>query len=108
MNKIEKAKKCNGIIRKLDELGRVVVPIEMRKELNISEGQKLNVFIRGKNIVLRINTEQEDGMLATIDELGRILIFNKIREKANIEVGQEVNIYTGENEIILQKRLILQ
>lgn len=91
------------ITRKIDELGRIVIPIEIRKKLKIIEGQKLNIFIRNKNIILGMNTEQENGILATIDDLGRVLIFAKIREKAKIEAGQELNIYSGDNEIILQK-----
>ncbi len=94
----------NVIVKhKMDKLGRVVIPKEIRKQFNIVEGQKLNIFIRNKNVILGIDTSQENGILGTIDELGRILIFCQIREKANIEVGQALNVYTGDNEIILQK-----
>ena len=93
------------ITRKVDELGRVVIPVDIRKELKIIEGQKLNVFIRNKNIVLGIDTNQDNGVLATIDELGRILIFSKIRQKANVQVGERLNIYTEKDEIILQKQV---
>lgn len=93
------------ITRKLDELGRIVVPIEIRKKLGICEGQKLNIFIRNKNIIIGLDTKQENGVLATIDELGRILIFYQIRQKANVKAGQELNIYTENDEIILQKKV---
>ena len=73
-------------------MGRIVIPKEIRKH-----------FIKDKNIVLGLDTSQENGILGTVDELGRILIFFQIREKANIEVGEELNIYTRNKEIILQK-----
>ena len=94
----------NAIIKhKIDKLGRIVIPKEIRKQFNIVTGQKLNIFIKNKNIVLGIDTSQENGILGTVDELGRILIFFQIREKANIEMGEELNIYTRNKEIILQK-----
>ena len=47
--------KSTGIIRKLDELGRIVLPSELRKNLKISEGTKLEIFTRGEEIVLKIS-----------------------------------------------------
>lgn len=93
------------ITRKIDELGRIAIPIEIRKELKITEGQKLSIFIKDKNIVLGIDTEQKNGILATVDELGRILIFRGIREKVELEPEQKLNIYADNNEIILQKQV---
>ena len=36
---------CKGIVRRVDELGRIVLPREMRKSLNIREGTKLEIGI---------------------------------------------------------------
>ena len=36
---------CKGIVRRVDELGRIVLPREMRKTLNIREGSKLEIGI---------------------------------------------------------------
>ena len=36
---------CKGIVRRVDELGRIVLPREMRKSLNIKEGTKLEIGI---------------------------------------------------------------
>ncbi|MBE7076355.1 MAG: AbrB/MazE/SpoVT family DNA-binding domain-containing protein [Clostridiales bacterium] len=36
---------CKGIVRRVDELGRIVLPREMRKSLNIKEGSKLEIGI---------------------------------------------------------------
>ena len=45
--------KATGIVRKVDELGRVVLPIELRRTLGISEKDALEIFIDGERIVLK-------------------------------------------------------
>ena len=45
--------KSTGIIRKVDELGRIVIPIELRRTLDIAERDELEIFMDGDNIVLR-------------------------------------------------------
>ena len=45
--------KATGIIRRVDDLGRVVIPKSVRKELNIKDGEPMELFIDGKNIVIR-------------------------------------------------------
>ena len=45
--------KSTGIIRKVDELGRVVIPIELRNKLHIVERDPIEIFVDGSSIVLR-------------------------------------------------------
>ncbi|WP_316277885.1 AbrB/MazE/SpoVT family DNA-binding domain-containing protein [Bacillus cereus] len=45
--------KNTGISRKVDELGRVVIPVELRRTLGIAEGTALGFHVEGENIVLR-------------------------------------------------------
>ena len=45
--------KATGIVRKLDELGRIVIPIEIRHTLNLNERDPVEIFVDGRNIVLR-------------------------------------------------------
>ncbi|MCL6446496.1 MAG: AbrB/MazE/SpoVT family DNA-binding domain-containing protein [Alicyclobacillus sp.] len=45
--------KATGIYRKVDELGRVVLPIELRKTMGIGVGDSLEVFVDGHRIVLQ-------------------------------------------------------
>lgn len=45
--------KSSGIVRKVDELGRIVLPVEMRRLLNISEKDALEIFIQDDSIVVR-------------------------------------------------------
>ncbi len=44
--------KSTGIVRKLDELGRIVIPIELRRSLKINEKDPLEIFIENDNIIL--------------------------------------------------------
>ncbi|MDF2892522.1 MAG: transcriptional regulator, AbrB family [Clostridia bacterium] len=45
--------KSTGIVRKVDELGRVVIPIELRRTLNIEIKDGMEIFVDGANIILR-------------------------------------------------------
>lgn len=45
--------KSTGIVRKVDELGRIVLPIELRRTLDINEKDSLEIFVEGSNIILR-------------------------------------------------------
>lgn len=45
--------KSTGIVRKVDELGRVVLPIELRRTLEIAEKDALEIYVDGNSIVLR-------------------------------------------------------
>jgi transcriptional pleiotropic regulator of transition state genes len=45
--------KATGIIRKVDELGRIVLPIEIRRTLDISVRDELEIFMDNDQIVLQ-------------------------------------------------------
>ena len=45
--------KSTGIVRKVDELGRIVLPIELRRTLNVSERDMMEIFVDGSSIVLK-------------------------------------------------------
>ncbi|HKM43491.1 MAG TPA: AbrB/MazE/SpoVT family DNA-binding domain-containing protein [Limnochordia bacterium] len=45
--------KSTGIIRKVDDLGRIVLPIELRRSLGIGERDPLEIFVQDDLIVLR-------------------------------------------------------
>lgn len=45
--------KATGIVRKIDELGRVVLPIELRRTLNLEVRDPVEIFMEGDAIVLR-------------------------------------------------------
>ncbi len=45
--------KDTGIVRKLDELGRITLPIELRRLLDIGERDSLEIFIEEDRIILK-------------------------------------------------------
>ena len=45
--------KSTGIVRKVDELGRIVLPIELRRTLNIAERDALEIYVDGASVVLK-------------------------------------------------------
>ena len=45
--------KSTGIVRKLDNLGRVVIPIELRKTFDIAINDTLEIFTEGDKIILK-------------------------------------------------------
>ncbi len=44
--------KSTGIVRKVDELGRIVIPIELRRTLDIAEKDSLEIYVEGERIIL--------------------------------------------------------
>ena len=49
--------KSTGIVRKVDELGRVVIPVELRRSMNINIKDPLEIFVDGEMIILKKHSE---------------------------------------------------
>ena len=45
--------KSTGIVRRMDDLGRVVIPIELRRTLDIAEKDPLEIYVDGNMIILK-------------------------------------------------------
>jgi AbrB family transcriptional regulator (stage V sporulation protein T) len=45
--------KATGVVRRIDDLGRIVIPKEIRRNLRIRDGESLEIFVDGDNIVLK-------------------------------------------------------
>ncbi|MDP4143213.1 MAG: AbrB/MazE/SpoVT family DNA-binding domain-containing protein [Bacillota bacterium] len=45
--------KSTGIVRRVDELGRIVIPKELRRTFNIEEKDALEIFVDGEHIILK-------------------------------------------------------
>lgn len=88
--------KLIGIQRKLDELGRIVLPVEIRKTLNITEGDKISISMSGGKIILEKFEEYDFFTGSTrdlIDFKGK-----KISRKTIIELIKIANITNDEIE----------
>ena len=88
--------KSTGIVRKVDELGRVVIPIELRRTLGIAEKDALEIYVDDDRIVLKkykpnmtcqVTGEVSDDNLSIGD--GKIILS---REGAE-QILQELNDY---------------
>ncbi|WP_069998948.1 AbrB/MazE/SpoVT family DNA-binding domain-containing protein [Cellulosilyticum sp. I15G10I2] len=78
--------KSTGVVRKVDELGRVVLPIELRRNLDINEKDALEIFVDEDRIILKkyepadiFNGSMED----LIDYKGK-----KISKKTILEIAR--------------------
>ena len=45
--------KSTGIVRKVDELGRIVLPVELRRTLDISERDELEIYLDDDRVVMK-------------------------------------------------------
>ena len=77
--------KSTGMVRKLDELGRVVIPIEIRNKLRIAEKDPIEIYVSGSTIVLK--KVEEDcvfcGSNKGVVEFKEKLICNKCAKQVN-------------------------
>lgn len=66
--------KDTGIVRMVDNLGRIVLPMELRRQLEIGEKDPLEIFVDGSDIILR-----KHGMRCTLcgeNDANQLLNFN--------------------------------
>ena len=61
--------KSTGVVRRIDDLGRIVLPKEIRKTLRIREGEALEIYTNGDEIVLKKFT-----LSSTLKEISQDLI----------------------------------
>ena len=77
--------KATGIVRKVDELGRIVLPSELRKTMHVSVGDSFELFTNDNTVVLK---KYEPGCILTgsMDDLveyqGRKISTQAIKELA--------------------------
>ncbi|TCT11679.1 AbrB family transcriptional regulator [Natranaerovirga pectinivora] len=84
--------KSTGIVRKLDELGRITLPIELRRNLHVNEKDPLEIFVDDDKIILK-KYEPCDiftgGMNDLIDYYGKKISKTSIVEMAKL-AGLEI------------------
>lgn len=79
--------KSTGIVRKLDELGRITLPIELRRNLNVNERDPLEIFVDDDKIILT-KYNPSDVFTGSMDELveycGKKVSKESIKELAKL------------------------
>lgn len=73
--------KSTGIVRRVDELGRVVLPKELRRTLGIDNGDPMEIFMDGDKIVLR---KYVPGCMFTGEDKDLISFRGKLISKSTI------------------------
>jgi len=90
--------KITGIIRRVDDLGRILLPKEVRRELNISEGTQMEMFISEQEIVLK-KYYPENKLLDMSNG------FIEAVEDMSIDLGPETTGYVRQHVREIQKLL---
>lgn len=78
---------CTGIVRKLDVLGRITLPSEIRKQFNLDTSDALEIFVDDKYILLKKYQPADifsGSMEDLIDYHGRKVSKNSILEMAKL------------------------
>ena len=92
---------CSGIIRKVDELGRIVIPVEVRRILNIKEGEIIEFNIDNENIILKKKSPVES-YINLICEVGNNIDLNS---DSDYMITDREKIITSSNNIFVNKKL---
>jgi len=61
--------KSTGIVRRIDDLGRIVIPKEVRRTLDIAVGDPIEIYLEGDRIILRKYENDVDSPRALIREV---------------------------------------
>ena len=73
--------KTTGIIRRIDDLGRIVIPKELRKSLRIKNGDSLEIFVDKEDIVLKNYYPMEsieEAAMKYVDSFNQVIKHNVI------------------------------
>ena len=65
--------KCKGIVRRIDDLGRVVIPKEIRRTLKIREGDPFVISVTENGVLFEkydVNAEIKGSLEKVIDDFG--------------------------------------
>ena len=78
--------KSTGIVRKVDELGRIVLPIELRRTMDIAEKDAIEIYVDGKRV-------QKHKMQAEIDDTDFTRYTYTIEKAFKVKEGQYIEVY---------------
>ena len=100
--------KETGILRRIDELGRIVVPKEIRKKLKIREGDNLDIFVSEDNVILRKYSPLNDLetiltiLLAALKKINNVVIVVTDLSKVIASTKNEINNDEPISEVLVQ------
>lgn len=91
--------KSTGIVRKVDELGRVVIPVELRRTLDVHEKDAMEIFIDNDKIIFKkykpnmacqLTGDVTDDNIAFAD--GKLVLSPEGAQKLVDEINQKMNL----------------
>lgn len=91
--------KRTGIIRRIDDLGRIVIPREIRNILRIRENDPLEMFVRDNALILMKHNAQKP-VRETLDVLREL-----VEKDPNLKCGWELLAKIGEMSVILEREI---
>jgi len=65
--------KATGIIRRIDDLGRIVIPKEIRKSLKIKEGDMLEIYVQDSGVIMLEKYEPMDSLLKLAEQYVEVI-----------------------------------
>lgn len=95
--------KSTGVIRRIDELGRIVIPKEIRRNLGIRDGENVEIFTESDSIILKKHYR-----LASTSDLANSLcemIYNDLNFKIMITDREKIIAEKGLEEHFIGKKL---
>lgn len=93
--------KSTGVVRKIDELGRIVIPKEIRRTLRIRDGENLEIFVDDTSIILKkyskmfTSVEMANQLCHLICDVLDYSIFVTDRDRVIAASGAEVSGLVG-------------
>src|SRR5690625_3851135 len=99
--------KSTGMIRKVDELGRVVIPIELRRSLKINEKDPIEIYVDDDKIILKkyvanmscdITGESTDDNIALAN--GKIVLSPDGAKELVDEINKQFDLYIYINTLV--------
>lgn len=104
--------KSTGVVRRIDDLGRIVIPKEIRRNLKIRDGESLEIFIDSDMIILKKYSRLENmnntsqNLIDKISELSGYEIMVTDREKVILGSGDHIKAFINKNLSSLLIKLI--
>ena len=98
--------KATGIIRRIDDLGRLVFPIEIRRILGIDVGDKMEIYVTDNRIVCKKYVpsmgQATTSIVRPLDTLGRTVIPMELRKMLSLPHKAAMQIFVEGDAIVLK------
>ena len=96
---------ATGLTRRIDKLGRIMVPKAIRSEYGIGEHTSVEIYTDAEYIIIRkySQTDIEIQSKYHTDNVGRIVLPKSIRKEFMLTEDDYVEIFTEEHSILLKK-----